>query len=464
MSHATPSPCSRPVASLRRAPQLPFAQLLGAGTIAQALRDESVAFRDRLFSPFVTLWVFLSQVLDPDHSCRAAVARFCAWRAAQHLPPCSADPSAYCEARDRLPEGVLSRLTRTTGRRAHGAMPAPWLWGGHPLKVVDGTTASMPDTPANQKEYPQPNSQRPGLGFPLVRMVVLFSLTVGTVLDVALGRYHGKRTGETALFHTLLGNLEAGDLLLADRYYSSYWEVAFVRQRGAAMVCRLHQRRRADFRRGRRLGADDHVVRWPKPARPDWMDEGTYAALPEALTVREVRVRVAAAGFRTKVLVVATTLLDPAEMPRSDVALLYRLRWYAELDLRALKQTLQMDVLRGRTPAMVRKEIWAHLLAYNLIRGQMAEAAREAGRYPVQLSFTGAVQSVNAFVAVLWSAGAAELAMVWQQLRAVLAQQRLTERPNRSEPRARKRRPKNYRLLNEPRRKAATASAEKTCA
>jgi hypothetical protein len=464
MRHATQSLRPRPVQQLRRAPQLPFAQLLDAGTIAQALRDEQVSFRDRLFSPFVTLWAFLSQVLDPDHSCRAAVARLCAWRAAQHLPPCSPDTGAYCQARGRLPEGVLSRLTRLTGRRAHGGMPAPWLWGGHPLKVVDGTTASMPDTPANQREYPQPNSQEPGLGFPLVRMVVLFSLTVGTVLDAALGRYHGKRTGETALFHGLPDNLEAGDILLADRYYSSYWEVAFVRQRGAAMVCRQHQRRRADFRRGRRLGADDHVVTWPKPARPDWMEEGAYAALPGALAMREVRVRVAAPGFRTKVLVVATTLLDPAEMPRSDVALLYRLRWYAELDLRALKQTLQMDVLRGRTPAMVRKEVWAHLLAYNLIRGQMAEAAREAGVYPVQLSFKGAVQAANAFAGWLWAAGAGELAAVCRRFREVIAGQRLTERPNRCEPRARKRRPKNYRLLNKPRRKPETRSPEKTCA
>jgi hypothetical protein len=293
---------------------------------------------------------------------------------------------------------------------------------------------------------------------------VLFSLTVGTVLDAALGRYQGKRTGETALFHGLRDNLEPGDILLADRYYSSYWEVAFVRQRGADMVCRLHQRRRADFRRGRRLGADDHVVSWPKPARPDWMDEATYAALPEALTVREVRVRVAVPGFRTKVLVAATTLLDAAAMPRSDIALLYRLRWYAELDLRALKQALQMDVLRGQAPEVVRKEVWAHLLAYNLLREQMAAAARAAGLYPVQLSFTGAVQSVNAFAGWLWAAGADELAAVWRRLREVIVSHRLTERPNRCEPRARKRRPKNYRLLNEPRRKPGTRLDEKACA
>ena len=303
-----------------------------------------------------------------------------------------------------------------TGRRVQDHGSAAWLWNGHPLKVVDGTTASMPDTPANQQEYPQPNSQKPGLGFPIVRMVVLFSLTVGTVLDAALGRYYGKQTGETALFHTLQHNLETGDILLADRYYSSYWEIALVQQR-ADMVCRRHQRRRADFRRGRRLGPDDHVVAWPKPVRPEWLDEATYAALPATLTIREVRVRVAIPGFRTKVLVAATTLLDAEEMPRADVALLYRLRWYAELDLRALKQTLQMDVLRGQTPEMVRKEISAHLLAYNLIRGQMAEAAREKDLVPVQLSFKGAVQAVNAFAGWLWTAGADELVVVCQRLR-----------------------------------------------
>ena len=467
MSHARPSPRPRQVEQLRpplhRTPELPFAHLLDHDAIQQAFDDEQVAFRDRLFTPFVTLWVFLSQVLQADQCCRAAVARFCAWRAAQQLPPCSPDPSAYCKARGRLPEGVLKRLTRLTGRRVPAQGLAAWHWNDHPLKVVDGTTASMPDTEANQLEYPQPNSQKPGLGFPIVRMVVLFSLTVGTVLDAALGRYYGKQTGETSLFHTLQHNLETGDILLADRYYCSYWEIAFVQQRGADMVCRLHQRRRVDFRCGQRLGPDDHVVAWSKPVRPDWMDEATYAALPATLTMREVRVWVAIPGFRTKVLVVATTLLDPVAMPPSDVALLYRLRWYAELDLRALKQTLHMDILRGQTPEMVRKEIWAHLLAYNLIRGQMAEAARAADLYPVQLSFKGAVQAVNAFAGWLWTAGADELVVVCQRLREVIGSYQLEERPNRSEPRARKRRPKKYPFLNQPRRKKGTRLAEQTC-
>lgn len=467
MSHATADTRPRPVTQLCRQlhqfEALPFAQLLDRDTIRQAFDDDALTFRDRLFTPFVTLWLFLSQALHADQCCRAAVARFCAWRAARPLPPCSPDPSAYCKARGRLPESVLQRLTRVTGRRVATPGWPGWLWNGHPLKVVDGTTASMPDTQANQQEYPQPNSQQPGFGFPLVRLVVLFSLTVGTVLDAALGRYAGKRSGETALFHGLQDNLDNGDILLADRYYCSYWEIAFVQQRGAAMVCRLHQRRRADFRRGRRLGTNDHVVTWSKPKCPEWMDEATYAALPDTLVVREVRVRVPIAGFRTKVLVVATTLLDAAAMPLSDVALLYRLRWYAELNLRALKQTLQMDILRGQTPEMVRKEIWAHLLAYNLIREQMARAARTQGLLPVQLSFKGAVQAVQAFAGWLWTAGAEALAAVCQRLREVIAGYRLEERPNRCEPRQRKRRPKPYPFLKEPRRKPGTRLAEKTC-
>jgi hypothetical protein len=468
MAHATASRRGRQVGQrqqqLAQDPQLPFARLLDRPLVEEALRAEKVSFRERLFSPLVTLWVFLSQVLDPDHSCRQAVARFVAWRAAQHLPPCSADTGAYCKARRRLPEGVLARLTRATGRQAQDQAPPAWRWEGRTLKVVDGTTVSMPDTPANQQAFPQARTQKPGLGFPIARLVVLFSFAVGTVLDAALGRYQGKQTGETSLFHGLYDHIEPDDLLLADRYYGSYWELALTKQRDADLICRLHQRRHADFRRGRRLGPDDHVVAWAKPPRPEWMDEATYAALPAALEVREVRVRVRIEGFRTRVLVVVTTLLDPEALPRADVAILYRMRWYAELDLRAFKSVLQMDVLRCQTPEMVRKEVWAHLLAYNVIRGQMAQAAAEAGLLPVQLSFTGALQGLNAFAGWLGTAGAEELEEVCRQLRALLASYRVEERPNRSEPRARKRRPKPYPLLTKPRRKPGSRLAEKTYA
>jgi hypothetical protein len=467
MAHPTRSRRIHQVAAVRqhftRAPGLPFADLLDAEQLEQALRQEKVSFRERLFSPLVTLWVFLSQVLDPDHSCRAAVARFLAWRAARGLAPCSADTGAYGKARQRLPEGVLARLTRATGRQLQDQAPPAWRWNGRTIKVVDGSTVSMPDTPANQEGFPQSRSQKPGVGFPIARLVVLFSLAVGTVLDAALGRYQGKQTGETALFHTLHANLEPGDILLADRYYGSYWEIALAWQRGADMVCRLHQRRRVDFRRGRRLGEEDHVVCWAKPPRPDWMDEATYAALPATLAVRERRVRVRHPGFRTKVLVVVTTLLDPGAFPRQDVAILYRIRWYAALDLRALKQAMQMDVLRCQSPEMVRKEVWAHLLAYNLLRGLMAQAAEAAGLLPFELSFKGALQAVNAFAALLWTASAAELEGLGRRLREAIASHQVGDRPNRYEPRRRKRRPKEYPLLNEPRPQARARLAATGC-
>lgn len=458
MAHPTAAPYCRPVAGLHRqfaeAPRLPFAHLLDHAAVQQALDDEEVSFRDRLFTPLVTLWVFLSQILDPDHSCRAAVARFLAWRTTHDLSPCSADSSAYCKARQRLAEGVLARLTRGTGRQVQQQAPSAWRYNGRTVKIVDGTTVSMPDTPANQVAYPQARTQKPGLGFPILRLVVLFSLAVGTVLDAALGRYQGKQTGETALFRTLHDNLEPDDLVLADRYYGSWWELALVRQCGADLISRLNQCRRADFRRGQRLGPSDHVVRWPRPPRPDWLDETTYATLPATLPVREVRVRVLACGFRTRTLVVVTTVIDPSKLSAEDVALLYRVRWFAELDLRALKQTLRMDVLRCQTPEMVRKEVWAHLLAYNLIRKQMAAAAQQAGLVPFQLSFAGALQAVNAFALVLCRAGPEELAEVCSRLFVLIASYRVGKRRRRAEPRKRKRRPKGYPLLTEPREQA----------
>lgn len=467
MAHATPSAHLRQVGQLRQrlahAPALPFSELLPGDLAEQAIREEAVSFRQRLFSPLVTLWVFLSQVLDADHSCRQAVARFLAWRTAQGLPPCSTDTGAYCKARARLPEAVLARLTRTTGQKTQERAPAPWRWNNYTLKIVDGSTVSMPDTPANQKAFPQARTQKAGVGFPIARLVVLFSLAVGTVLDAALGRYQGKRTGETALFHTLHDNLEAGDLLLADRGFASYWELALVRQRGAHLVSRLHQGRHADFRTGRRLGREDHLVVWAKPQRPQWMDAASYAALPASLAVRELRVRVRPAGFRVRVLVVVTTLLDAHEMPAEDVALLYRMRWYAELDLRSLKQTMQMDILRCQSPEMVRKEVWAHLLAYNLLRGLMARAAEEAGLLPLQVSFKGSLQLVQAFAAVLWTAEVEELVEIMRRLREAIREHRVGDRPNRSEPRRRKRRPKHYPLLNEPRQKARDYLGATSC-
>jgi hypothetical protein len=371
------------------------------------------------------------------------VARFLAWRTAQGLQPCSADTGGYCKARRRLPQGLLARLTRGSGRRLQDQAPAGWRWRGRTLKVVDGTTVSMPDSADNRRAFPPPQGgARPGAGFPVARLVVLFSLAVGTVLDAALGPCRGKQTGEMALWHRLLDPLQPGDVLVADRYYCSYWELALARGRGADVVMRLHQRRRADFRRGLRWSGRDCVVLWQRPKRPDWMDEASYAALPAVLAVRQlrVRVRVRQCGFRTRSLVLATTLLDPDEAPAEELALVYRLRWQAELDLRSLKAVLQLDVLRCQSEALVRKEVWAHLLAYNLICTVLAQTAQEHDLLPLELSFKAALQALAAFGSLLLAAEGEQLTEWCRQVRATVARHRVGQRPDRYEPRAKRRR------------------------
>lgn len=459
MSHATVSSPRRQVAhacqQLHQNPGLPFADHLPAARIEQTLRALGHTFRHRLFCPALTLWTFLSQVLDADHSCRAAVARVLAWRVRRGLPPCAADTGAYCKARKRLPQEVLAQLTRDTGQEGLGQAAPAWRWLGRTVKVVDGTGLSMPDTPANHKHYPPSVQARPGCGFPLMRLVVLFSLAVGTVLDAAFGPHRGQGTGELSQWRTLEHGLQAGDVLLADRGFCCYWTLAQAQARGADAVLRLHSGWVKDARWGRRLGRGGRRLRLCKPGRPAWMEEATYAALPEQLELRTVTVRVRQRGFRTKRLQVVTTLLDPVAAPATALAELYRARWQVELDLRSLKQTLQMDILRGRTPELVAKEVWAHLLAYNVVRLVMAEAARRVAVSPRQLSVAGAVQQLAAFAPPLReAASAAEVLTLWEALLVAVARHRVGKRPNRIEPRAVKRRGKAYPYLCVPRRQS----------
>jgi hypothetical protein len=435
---------------------LPFADVLSADRIEDALREEGATWREDVYTPPLTLWAFLSQVVCPDGSCRAAVARVLAWLVSHNESPCTPQTGPYCKARKRLPEKLLRRLVRETGGAVHAAAAAGWRWKGRRVKLVDGTTVSMPDTPENQAAYPQHAAQAPGVGFPIARLVVVFCLACGTAIDAALGRYQGKRTGETALLRGLDGALEAGDILLADRYFGGWFDLALLHGRGVDAVVRLHQQRTCDFRRGRRLGPTDHVVEWAKPQRPTWMDAATYARLPDRLVVREVQVRVAQAGFRTRHVVVVTTLVDPA-VTAADLAELYRARWHAELDLRSLKVTLGLDVLRCKTPAMVRKEVWARLVAYNLIRAVLARAALDLDCPPRELSFKGGLQAVRAFAERLLGATGSTAAQLYEWLLIVIGSHQVGDRPDRVEPRKRKRRPKHYPLLTQPRADARAA-------
>jgi hypothetical protein len=442
------------VKSLRESDVLPFHDILDATMVNAALAEEGVTFSERIYTPLVTLCLFLSQVLDPDHSCRAAVARLIVWLSINGRKPCAPDTGSYCDARQRLPVGVIMRLVRQTAREIEGHAPDDWLWKGRRVSLVDGTTASMPDTPENQRAFPQSKSQGVGLGFPLVRMVAIISLATGVVQDLALGPYQGKETGETALFRALWDRLGAGDVVLGDRYFASFFGIAGLAQRGVDGLFRMHQRRKFDFRRGCRLAIEDHVVVWIKPARPKWMDEETYAQIPDELKVRELRITVKQPGFRVDKLVLVTTLIDGQEYTKEELANLFLQRWNVELDLRSIKDVLQMDVLRCKSPEMVQKEIWMHLLAYNLIRGVMAKAAEAHDEQPRHLSFKGTLQTMTAFQDVLRRATPREREDLVETMLGAIASHHVGDRFGRVEPRANKRRPKPQRYLKEPRAEA----------
>jgi hypothetical protein len=436
---------------------LPFSNVLTEGVVAQALTAINVCWLDRIYSPLVTLWVFLSQVLSADHSCRAAVARLIAHRISWGQQPCSSETGAYCQARKRLPEKFFSEVARRTGRALEAAVDSRWLWKQRRVYVYDGSSVSMPDTPQNQAAYPQPIVQKPGLGFPLARIAAIFSLACGAVLDVGICRYAGKGQSELGMLRTLWKLFLPGDVMLADRLMCAWTEMVMLKERGVDCVCRLTSHRAADFRRGKRLGKGDHIVKWFKPTKPRSIDRQTYDLLPEFLTIRECRVRVEQPGLRIKTLIVATTLLDAGKFTRDDLAQLYRARWNAELDLRSLKQTLQMDVLRCKTPELVRKELWTHVLAYNLIRTVMAQAATRHGLEPRSISFKGAVQTLEAFQPVIALEGERDAAFrrtLYQHLLDAIATHRVADRPDRFEPRRRKRRPKPYDRLMKPRHAA----------
>jgi hypothetical protein len=404
----------------------------------------------------------LSQMLftGEQRACLAAVVRVAALYALLGRKVDGTNTGAYCRARVKVSEGVPRRLTLQVARDCEAQVPAAWRWKGRNVRVVDGTTLSMPDTAENQAEYPQPASQAEGIGFPIMRAVALCSLATGMIMALACGPYAGKETGETALLRALFNALLRGDVVLADRYYGGWFMLALARELGIDFVTRLHQLRKAEFQKGRRLGNGDHVVWWTKPARPKWMDQETYDRLPQKLEVREVHVTVDESGFRTDSLIIVTSLLDADEYSRDDLKALYRRRWVVELHIRDIKTAMELEVLRCKTPAMVRQELWTGLLVYNLIRQSILQSAHEAERQPDELSFTATMQMLaNTWLTaavVVDEHGATVAGLVTLRVDHG-GTHRVGNRPNRVEPRAVKRRPKSHPLLTKPRAEARAA-------
>ena len=394
--------------------------------------------RERLYPPTTTLSIFIRQTLDADASCQKAVNGWAAQRAADGLRACSVRTGGYCRARQRLPLEMVSALTRHTGRLLSQKAHARWRWRGRAVKLVDGTGLSMPDTPENQAVYPQPSTQATGVGFPLARLVMVFCLATGAALDAAIGPHQGKGSGELGLVRQVLGSLHPGDVMLADALYCNYFLIATLMAAGVDVVFEQNGSRTTDFRRGQSLGTRDHIVRWPKPAsRPQWMTPEQYASAPDEIVLRECKVA-------HQVLV--TTMLDHRRVSKDELSQLYARRWNVELDLRNLKTTTGMDVLRCQTPEMNVKQLWVHLLAYNVIRLLMAQAASNADVDPRNLSFKHTVQLWTQWVACglspMHDSG---------RLFTLIAQCQVGHRPGRIEPRMRKRRPKPFPWLKTPR-------------
>ena len=397
--------------------------------------------RERLYPPTVTLSMFMRQVLEADGSCQKAVNGWAAQRVADGLGPISVRTGGYCRARGRLPVEMVSGLTRETGRQLSALAPAQWLWSGRRVKLVDGTGISMPDTEENQACFAQPSTQAPGVGFPLARLVMVICLATGAALDAATGPHSGKGSSELGLLRRLGAAFQPGDVMLADAFYCNYFLIATLVAAGVDVLFEQNGARITDFRRGRSLGARDHLVCWPKPyARPHWMTLEQYAAFPDELQVRETKAA-------HKVMV--TTMLDPRKVSKHDLSALYARRWNVELDLRNLKTTMGMEVLHCQTPEMNEKELWVHLLAYNVIRLLMAQAAFNADRDPREMSFKHTVQ-----LCTEWGSRGLAATADSGRLFILIAQTNVGHRPGRIEPRMRKRRPKPYPWLKEPRAKA----------
>ena len=435
----------------RQAEDLYFATLLPKDVITGAFgRASGILDRARVYVTSVTVWVFLSQVLSKDHGCVATVAKLIVYRVARGLAACCAQTGAYCIARDKLDEQAMHRLLRQTGQAIEEQAPDDWLWLGHRVIMADGTTVTMADTAENQAAYPQSRAQASGCGFPIMRMVVFFALSTGTVLETAMGKYRGKLTHEVSLFREIDGCLEENDVFLADRAYAGWFDMARLTGRGAHVVVRKHHLRGSDFRTGRRLGRDDHIIRLKRPPRPKWMSPEEYREYPALIEIREVRIHVRQKGFRTREIIVHTSFLDDMEYSKEDIAALFRRRWQAELHLRSLKTVMQMEHLRCKRPHRVRNEVRAHMIGYNLIRQVMSEAARDAGVQPWTISFKGTMTTLLETLPVLGMIrDPQDLCCV---LLACCQQHHVGDRPDRYEPRVVKRRPKPYKLMQKPRR------------
>lgn len=427
-----------------------FGEIVPASLLAQDGQRENS--RRRAYTIEVTFWAFLWQVVNAGSSCRKVVRQLQGFFKFYYDESIDEQDGAYCQARKRLPQAKLQSIFRKVATSAEQRTASQPQWKGRTVKFVDGTTVSLPDTPKNQTFFPQPSNQKPGCGFPVMKLVGLFSLASGALIDYVTGSLHDS---ELQLFRKLIDWFQPGEIMLSDRHFSDYATLATLSDREADAVCRLHQGRRSDFRQGRSIGPHERLITWKKPQqRPKTLTPEQWKNLPEELTLRMVKFKIHEKGFRPKEIILITTLLDPDEYPLQDLAELYLRRWRIELHLRDIKTSMGMEVLRCKSPDLVYKELQMHLIAYNLIRCLMIEAAAIHDVDLERLSFKGSLDSVCRFSPrIAQSTTKKKKKELLNQLLETLAKDLVPDRPNRQEPRAQKRRPKPYQFLTRHRRK-----------
>jgi hypothetical protein len=430
---------------------LPFGRLLSREYVLSVLESEGHYYKSRVFCPLVTLWGWLSQSLSQDKSLNESVSRIVAHRVSTGLPACSANSASYSNARARFPEEVMVRMAKEIGRKVHNSGCDDWKWHGRQVFLADGTCFSMPDTPENQLAYPQENTRPKGLGFPLMRAVALISLSTGAVVDMAFGKYAGKGTGEIGLLASLANSVTEGDIVVADRLYPTYVTVAMLQARGIDIVSISHQARAVDFNDGITLGPKDHLVEWQKPQIRPGQSREEYDAIPGTMLMREFVIEIDGREGGKEEAIVVTSMANPA-IPQKEISDLYWARWNCELDIRSIKHSLHMDVLRCKTPEMIRKEIWCHLLAYNLLRGTIVEAAKRNDVLPRQLSVKGTMQAVESFTPAMMAIDGSDV--LYDAMLTTVSAHRVGNRPGRLEPRFKKRRPVWPHYMTTPRNKS----------
>lgn len=432
---------------------LRFGQVLSADRVRAIFAGSDALFgygEDDFWNTGLTLWAFVGQVLQDgkQRSCNAAITHATRYMVEQGMLPPSPDSGEYCRSRQKLNADVLRQIVRAIAENMESETPAHWRWHGRHVKLVDGFTFTMPDTPDNQAAFPQVKSQAPGVGFPIARACAVLSLANACIHNVAIGPYAGKETGETALLRKVLDAFEPGDVMLADRYFCSFLMLAIFKSLGVDACIRLHQLRKVDPCKVRWLGPNDYIDTWHKPPRTPWMSQELYDALPRRMDIRIVSFT-ATTDHETEPLQVVTTLLDQTACPAEDIGALYGYRWHAELDLRSIKQLLNLDHLRCKSPDMIRRELWTTLLAYNMVRVVCAQAAFTHDKLARQMSFTIACNTLLSQwlmppdPAIRETLGRYNL----QQI----AANEVGDRPGRIEPRVIKRRPKPYTLMTRPR-------------